>query len=62
VTGHMLHEIFILAANGAHKGHWKKTLTSLSGAAQMLSNNKVCYAMWRIDVNASSDDSRDINF
>jgi hypothetical protein len=24
VTGHVLHEIFILAANGAHKGHWKK--------------------------------------
>ncbi len=24
LTGHVLHEIFVLAANGAHKGNWVK--------------------------------------
>jgi hypothetical protein len=49
VASHMLHEVFVLAAYGAHKGNWVKIHTSLSGAPPMFVNNKVLYANWRID-------------
>jgi hypothetical protein len=45
----MLHEVFVLAAYGAHKGNWVKIHMSLSGAPPMLVNDKVLYANWRID-------------
>lgn len=49
MASHMLHEVFVLAAYGAHKGNWVKIHMILSGAPPMLVNYKVLYANWRID-------------
>jgi hypothetical protein len=41
MAGHVLHEVFVLTANGAHRGNSVKTTHSLNGAAGIIISNKV---------------------
>jgi len=49
VAVHVLHEVFVLAADGAHKGNLVKTLLSLNAEIKNFVNMKVLYATRRID-------------
>jgi hypothetical protein len=41
VAVHVLHEVFVLAADGAHKGNSVKTSYSLNAVAGIIISNKV---------------------
>jgi hypothetical protein len=49
VAVHVLHEVFVLAADGAHKGNLVKTLLSLNAEARNAVSTKEVYATRRID-------------
>lgn len=57
VAVHVLHEVFVLAADGAHKGNLVKTLLSLNADARNMGSSKVLYATRRIDGYSSHCDS-----